>query len=164
MPLLKIDWSTVTAADFATESDSALAARLGCSRQNVALERRRRKLAPHARGSGRTTGPHKSPVLLSRRAAGQLVTLARGMDCTESAAIGAISDGIPRLITRLADSAAATTDPAARAVFLIALTEARAAFRLPASFLPDAIAEIPKTPDSLAKSHDLSGEKIGRRQ
>lgn len=54
MPLLKINWSSVPDSAF-TLNNSTIAAQLGCSAENVRIERRRRGLPP-ARGRGKLPG------------------------------------------------------------------------------------------------------------
>ena len=146
MPLLKIDWSSVPNSAF-TAKNTDLARQLGCSPENVRLERLRRKLQPHARGSGPATGPHKVTLKLSRRSAARLTDAARRADLTESTYVLALIDGASRLMGTLSALASDTTgtESAAYAHAVKLLREYVPGFPAPA---PDSIAESPELPGS----------------
>lgn len=150
MPLLKIDWSSVPNSAF-TAKNTDLARQLKCTPENVRLERIRRKLQPHSRGSGPATGPHKVTLKLSRRSAARLTDAARRASLTESAYVLALIDGASRLMGTLSALASDTTarefhagEAAAYAHAVKLLREYVPGFPVPA-------------PDSIAESPDLSG-------
>jgi len=55
MPKLKIAWHTVPDSLFAHTDNSTISRQLGCTPENVRIERKRRGIAPH-RGKGKAPG------------------------------------------------------------------------------------------------------------